>query len=791
MPAKAYGGMGRVDCMAIMPGNNNTLLIGAACGGVWKSTDGGQTWSVLNTDQLPSLSITSICIDPLNTNNIYLATGDHFTGIPGSLKPGHYSAGIYKSNDGGQTWVLAGFPSAQSQQFIPQQLIIDPLTPSTLLLAANTGIWKSIDSGTNWSLQQAGFFYSIEFNPLNRQVVFATDWQGLWRSNNNGASWVYRGGGYPNSFGVAGRVTVAVTPADTNMVYTWGKFTNATTRLKKFSNAGNTFNAFVNMTDPYTIAQPYGYVDMAIAVSPINAQQVMVGGITTAKSTDGGTTWVQASDFVNDLLPNYFHCDVKKIVFEPGNGNKLYALHDGGIDVSTDNSVTWNSISNGLQITEIYKVASDPSNPDVIYYGAQDNGTNRWNDTNDSIVMLVGGDGFQPLVDPNNPLVIFTSAQIGTFKKSIDGGINFFSASPGQTLWNPPFKFNPLNSQTMYVGCVAGLKKSIVGGTQGSYVNMTANSLIFIKAFDVSKADTNFQYAASIDTMIRTTNNGANWTIITPGLPVSAAAISYITCSPSNPNKVWVTFSGYSAGNKVYMSNDGGSNWINYSGTLPNIPVNCMVYLEGSNDEMYIGTDFGVFYRNALLPDWISYNTGLPNVIVGHLDIHYNTMKLRAGTYGRGLWETNLVITGTLPVELLSFTGYHNTTSNTNDLQWTTTSETNCNYFDVMKSNDSKYFSSIARVNCAGNSNQVKNYSYSDQETGSGISYYYLQQVDFDGQSVPSNIIFIRTNGDENTLSLFPNPASDLIQFQFLRQMRCMKWSYLMLWVDKLKYIRQ
>ncbi|MBK9400612.1 MAG: hypothetical protein IPN36_07030 [Bacteroidetes bacterium] len=207
-------------------------------------------------------------------------------------------------------------------------------------------------------------------------------------------------------------------------------------------------------------------------------------------------------------------------MFEPGNGNKLYALHDGGIDVSTDNSVTWNSISNGLQITEIYKVASDPSNPDVIYYGAQDNGTNRWNDTNDSIVMLVGGDGFQPLVDPNNPLVIFTSAQIGTFKKSIDGGVNFVSASPGQTLWNPPFKFNPLNSQTMYVGCVAGLKKSIVGGIQGSYVNMTANSLIFIKAFDVSKADTNFQYAASIDTMIRTTNNGANWTIITPGLPV-------------------------------------------------------------------------------------------------------------------------------------------------------------------------------------------------------------------------------------------------------------------------------
>lgn len=771
MPVAAWAGMGRVNCLTFLPGNNNTLFIGAACGGVWKSTNGGQTWAVLNTDQLPALSITSICIDPTNTNNIYLATGDNFTGIAGSLKPGHYSAGIFKSNDGGLTWVQAGMPSLQAQQFIPQQMIIDPVTPSIMLLASNTGIWKTIDNGTNWTLEQAGFFYSIEFNPLNHLVVFATDWQGLWRSNSNGTNWVYRGGGYPNTFGFAGRVTLAVTPADTNIVYTWGKITNNTSRFKKYTNAGNTFNGFVNMTDPYAIAQPYGYVDLAIGVSKTNALNVMVGGLTTAKSMNGGTTWVQASDYVNNLLPNYFHCDIKKIMFEPGSGSKLYALHDAGVAVSTDNSVTWNNISNGLQITEIYKVASDPSNPNIIYYGAQDNGSNRWNDTNDSIELLVGGDGFQSLVDPNNPMILFTSAQIGNFKKSIDGGATFFSASPGQTLWNPPFKFNPLNSQTMFAGCVAGLKKSIMGGLQGSYVNMTIGALSFVSAFDVSKADTNYQYAASRDSMIRTTNNGANWTLITPGLPVNLAGITYITCSASDPNKLWVTFSGYSAGNKVFMSNDGGNTWINYSGTLPNIPVNCMVYVEGSNDEVIIGTDFGVFYRDTSMSDWISFNTGLPNVIVSHLDIHYGAMKLRAGTYGRGLWETDLpLITGTLPVELLSFSGKYNQEKNCNDILWQTASETNSNYFELMKSMDSKYFSSIGRVSSAGNSTQLKKYNFEDCHFINGTNYYYLKQVDHNGISTLSNTISIQSNSKEHFITLYPNPSSDKIQFPFLEQ---------------------
>ncbi|MBL0340779.1 MAG: T9SS type A sorting domain-containing protein [Bacteroidetes bacterium] len=167
----------------------------------------------------------------------------------------------------------------------------------------------------------------------------------------------------------------------------------------------------------------------------------------------------------------------------------------------------------------------------------------------------------------------------------------------------------------------------------------------------------------------------------------------------------------------------------------------------------------------------MSYNTGLPNVIVNHLDIQYSAMKLRAGTYGRGLWETDLpVITGTLPVELLSFTGTFSKVHNCNDLFWSTASEINCSYFDIMKSNDAKYFSKIAQVTGAGNSTQIRNYMFSDKVFNNSINYYYLNQVDFDGKETPSNIISIRTGDAANSIALFPNPASNIIQFQFLRQ---------------------
>ncbi|MFZ1786276.1 MAG: T9SS type A sorting domain-containing protein [Ferruginibacter sp.] len=765
-PAGSYAGTGRVNCMAFMPGDNNTVFIGTACGGIWKSTNGGTTWTVLNTDQLPSLSITSICIEQTLPNTIYIATGDNFTGFPiaSVLKQGHYSAGVFKSTDGGLNWQPAGMSALQSNQLVPQQMIIDPAAPLTLLIAGNTGIWRTIDGGNNWTMVRAGNFFSIEFKPLDHNVVYATDGSGLWRSTDNGLTWSFRGGGYPNA--ATDRVSLAVTPANVDYVYLWGK----TAGFKRSIDGGNTIDATV-LANPESIALPYGYVDRAIGVSNTDKDIVIVGGLTTAKTINGGvnagTPWATTSEYVNHLAPNYFHADIKKIVYEPGSGSRLYALHDGGIAFSADNGATWTDKSNGLQIAEIYKIANSHTSADTIYYGAQDIGTNRWDATNTSVTLLDPGDGFQCLVDPNNPMIIFTSKQLGNVLKSINGGQNFVSASPGQMLWNCPIKMNPLNSQTMYAGCTAGVKKSTVGGTQGSYVNLSAAWLDWIYALDISRSDTNYIYAASHDSMIRSVNGGTTWSYITAGLPVAFAAITDIIVSSGDRRKIYVTFSGYSANNKVFMSVDSGANWINYSGSsLPNVPVNCITYVAGSNDEVYIGTDFGVFYRDAASSDWVSYNNGLPNVVINDLEIYYPTRKLRAGTYGRGVWEVDLN-TVALPVTLISFTGHYNKLSNTNDLAWSTAQETNNNYFEIMKSANGIDFTAIGMVNSPGNSSGNRNYSYQDKDPVAGLNFYRLKQVDLDGQAKNSGIINIYVKKNAADLILYPNPASSNISIEY------------------------
>ncbi len=746
-PVGQLSGMGRINCMAFQPGNTNILYIGAACGGVWKSMDAGQTWNVLNTDQLPSLSITSIVIDPSNPNNIYLATGDNYTGfvITGVLKQGHYSAGIFKSTDAGLTWNVVGMPSIQSQQFIPQQLIMDPVTPNVMLLAANTGIWRSIDGGVNWTLRQANFFYSIEFNPQNHNVAYATDGLGLWRSNNNGVTWTYKGGGYPNS-SQAGRVTLAVTPADTNYIYLWGP----PSVFKRSVNGGT---SFVTMGSPDAIAQPYGYVDRAIGVSRTNALEVFVGGMTSAKSINGGTSWAASSVWNNAAVPNYVHPDVKRLVYEPG-GTKIYMLNDAGISVSANGGTTWVDISNGLQIAEIYKIASHPVSPDTILFGAQDNGTNRRSGPTGSLLQLDAGDGFQPVYHPTNPRTMYVIAQLGAVKKSIDGGANFVSASPGQMLWNPPLKMNPLNPNTMYAGCVGGFKKSYAAGLQGSYVNLSAGTLDQIRSMGITKADTNRIYTANMSDIITSTNGGTTWSLITAGVPTNLAAISYIDVSTSDPNRVYVCLSGYSAGNKVFMSTDGGTTWSNYSGlSLPNVPVNCITYVEGSNDAVYIGTDFGVFFRDAAAADWTSFNTGLPNVVVNHLQVFYPTMKLRAGTYGRGIWETDMVLS--LPVGLQGFSA--DCRNDNVEIAWTTSSELGSEDFTVERASDGRNFQAIGKVRAAGNSDQPIDYFFKDSTPIWGVATYRLKQTDVDGRVLYSKVL---TAGCNNQLGIevYPNP---------------------------------
>jgi hypothetical protein len=276
----------------------------------------------------------------------------------------------------------------------------------------------------------------------------------------------------------------------------------------------------------------------------------------------------------------------------------------------------------------------------MILAGAQDNGTDRLVGTNWS--RILGGDGMDCMVDPTNDQTVYASYQNGALRRSLNQGNSFSNISPSGGAWVTPFAMHPFNSSIIYAGCDKVYRSPDRGNTWDSISGAIFNDNII--SMEVAPADPNHIYAATYDQLFHTADGGANWTAISNGLPVGAAAITAIATSKSDPLKVWVTFSGYSFGDKVFRSNDGGVNWTNVSGTLPNLPVNCIITQQNSADAVYIGTDMGVFYTDSTFADWEPFNDGLPNVIISDLEIHYATNKLRAATYGRGLWQSDLYV---------------------------------------------------------------------------------------------------------------------------------------------------
>jgi len=170
---------------------------------------------------------------------------------------------------------------------------------------------------------------------------------------------------------------------------------------------------------------------------------------------------------------------------------------------------------------------------------------------------------------------------------------------------------------------------------------ITAGQLI--KAITIAPSSPDNIYIATSGLIWRTTDGGASWRVIKSNLP--SGVITYIAVSQYDPQKIWVSLSNYSSSkdrNKVFTSDNGGLNWINYSKGLPNVPVNCVVYENDSKSALYAGTDLGVYYRNREMDSWVNFNNQLPNVIVNELEIFYPERKIRAATYGRGIWESEL-----------------------------------------------------------------------------------------------------------------------------------------------------
>lgn len=623
------GDAGRVQTIRMHPAGTNTFYVGAAAGGFWITTNGGVSYTT-TTDQLGSCGVSDIAVDPINPTNIYISTGDKDAGDT-------HSTGVMKSTNGGLTWSNTGLLWQTSQQRRIYRLLINPLNPNTLIAATSVGIYRTINAGATWSLTYSGACVDAEYKPGDTTVVYAVTNGSCVKSINGGTSF---SNAYIGNF-TSTRLSLAVTPANNNYVYILvGATNNGFGGLYRSTNSAGSFSLMSNspnIMDWSTTGGGTGgqaWYDIAIDASPTNAEEIVAGGVNTWRSINGGVNWSLHTHWTGSGGRPYVHADLHHVLF--ANGTTIFLGTDGGVARTTNNGSNYTTINGNMNIAQIYKMGQSASTHTRIITGHQDNGSNLM--TGSIWTQEVGGDGMDCFIDRTNNNVMVASLQNGGFRKTTNGGNNWVGLTNGLTgsaPWVSPIVQDPINANIFYCG-YQNVYKSTNQGNNWTSISSINSGIDEIK---VSPSNNAVIYATTQGAVWKTTNGGINWSNVTG---VFGGQITDLAIDNQNPNNVYVTVSGYSAGDKVYASNNGGNSWTNYSTGLPNIPTNCIVFKNNSPQALYVGTDVGVYYREASMTSWMPFSTGLPNIVVNDLEIYYPTGKLRAATYARGVWETEL-----------------------------------------------------------------------------------------------------------------------------------------------------
>lgn len=625
-------GSGRSNCIAFHPTNSNNILIGTASGGIWRSTNGGTTWSS-NTDGLENLGISDIQFSQSNPNVVYAATGDRDAGDT-------YSYGILKSVNSGLTWQPTGLQYSPSLKRRIYKIAVHPTNDSIVFAATSFGLRKSTDGGQTWIQIKAGSYRDIRFKIGDPNVMFAATAAIVIRSTNAGQTWTVQSIPFASS---NSRLLLGLTAADPNYVYVIAvkSSDNSFGGIYLSTDGGTTFS--VKATSPNILGRDasgndnvgQGWYDLALGVSQTNKNVLAVGGVNVWRSIDGGNSWSLSGHWTGNSAP-YVHADIHELKFSPHNGNHLWACTDGGLSVSTNNGGNWSEKNSGLSIAQMYKLGASATTASKVLTGWQDNGTNYYNTTWGKVI---GGDGMECIIDYSNNNTMYGSLYYGNIRRSTNGGANWTGITDNisqQGAWVTPYVQDPNAPSTLYAGFNDVYKTTNKGNSWTSISNFSSSQPL--NALAVAPSNSNYIYASNNYYIYKTTNGGSTWTDISNG--TGSGNITSIEVHPTNPNRLWITKSAFYAGNKVFESTDGGTTWTNISGALPNLPANTIVYEKNSPDGLYVGLDVGVFYRDTVLGDWVPFMKNLPNVVVRELQFFYPENKIRAATFGRGLWES-------------------------------------------------------------------------------------------------------------------------------------------------------
>lgn len=670
---------GRVNSIVVDPNNTNIIFIAFSGGGVWKSTDGGANWAP-KTETLGSLSVGTIEMDPANSSTLYLGLGDPFDGT---------GIGLVKSTDGGDSW---SDPVYLGDSSVIPDIEVAHSNAQVVLAATNAGLYRSTNGGASfgkvsiatggsgdpyvWTIAWGGgdvYVLTLEAAPENTGTGTSTDGQ-VWRSTDNGANWT-KATGISDTNGID-RLSVAAAPSNRQVMYVEAANQNGSNDLanlfKSTNNgatwvgigkSGNTYKQYTNANSESTrldsLLNGQGWYNQLVLVDPSNENIAYFGGaLLLAKTSNGGTSFSQTSNWLAQFGLPYVHAD-----FHGGTitaGGTIYVGSDGGIFKSTNGGAAFSyTLNKGIASMLVYQVGSSPNNPNAVNVGLQDNGTRVRDGSTATFNQIIGGDGFGCDVNQGNANKMLGSLYYADIYRSTNGGSSFSEACTGLTECgeadNAPFRTvlsrwaGDATGNTVFTFSNTKIYKTTNYATSWTALGVAGLPTSGLYLRGVAGAKTSASIVGAIANggrVFRSTNGGGAWTMI--GSPTNMTnnglSLSSIAFDPTNASIIYVASVAPSlTASHIWRSANGGTNWTVIdgagSGFPSGVPVNAVIVDPVTPTTLYAATQLGVYVSSDSGGSWNRFGAGMPLVNVMDVYVSDDGSLIRAATFGRSVWQ--------------------------------------------------------------------------------------------------------------------------------------------------------
>ena len=780
------GGIGRINVVKRHPLQPATLFAGATAGGVFKSTDFGNSWTPI-TDQFSGLGVSDLAFLPTNSNHMILATGD-FDGKHVN------SIGIFKSTDGGNTWVNK-LPFTLGQQIRIAHVYADPnfAVNNTFWATGGRDIYRSADQGENWVSVYNN--PAEEFNDFIKvgTTYIASGLLGSLFTSPDGNAWTQV---YNHAAGAESRIDFAHSPNTPDVLYI---LTKSNPAFAKYTISTNTMGAFSAVTNSvpadgnadFNTQESYNQV---IAVNPTNGNDIILGEFSGKRSVNGGTTWVNhLNGYYTTTGPanwggGYVHSDIHYLEFVGAANDSLLIGNDGGVYMGPVNNTPFAYVErlNGLVCTQSYSISIFGAEPNNIMIGNQDNDGRSRNFVTPTATWYAAqaGDGISTAIHRTNKDIRFLTGTTGTLSYRNDA---FVATYAGQSIGKPnngvfaaPLEMHLSNGNILY-GAYSDVYKSIGIIPSGdpnipdnaNWVNLNSGLGDKPKFIGLANHPTDAAkqriVAIGDNNVIRKTTDETTWVTITPPAGVLFNSIYW----SRNTDTMLATARGYAAANKIFFSPNAGATWINYTDNMPNIAMANIIRYEGT-DTVFAATELGVYFARlnpagGVLAGWAKFGTGLPNVKVTDMEISYPKKQIFISSFGRGVWMSNL----TLAVLAASDINFSYKTYNANNYSLNWKIEASDIFKTVLeKSTDGRTFTPLQTFTGAEKKDQP---GYLVPKENRNI-YYRLHYINASGKILNSQIVLIRGgNGSANFITVYPNPTSEFVHITSTTKMATVK----------------